>query len=66
MRYIKTAFPSLTEHISHNLSPMGALAKYMKEHDPTAKIVFIGPCTAKKMEVQLDTVRPICQRCHDL
>ena len=58
VRYIKTAFPNLTEHISHNLSPMGALAKYMKEHDPTAKIVFIGPCTAKKMEVQLDTVRP--------
>ena len=23
-----------------------------------AKVVFIGPCTAKKMEVQLDTVKP--------
>ena len=58
VRYIKTAFPDLTKYISHNLSPMGAIAKYMKEHDPTAKVVFIGPCTAKKMEVQLENVRP--------
>ena len=37
---------------------MAAIAKYMKEKEPDCKIVFIGPCTAKKMEVQLDTVKP--------
>lgn len=58
VRYVKTAFPDLACHISHNLSPMGTLAKYIKEHDENAKIVFIGPCTAKKAEVRLDEVKP--------
>jgi [FeFe] hydrogenase (group B1/B3) len=56
--YVKTAFPQLAEHISHNLSPMAALAKYIKETDEGAKVVFIGPCTAKKAEAQLESVKP--------
>ncbi len=58
VRYVKTAFPKIAQHISHNLSPMATLAKYIKETTPGAKIVFIGPCTAKKAEVQLDEVKP--------
>ncbi|MBR3763688.1 MAG: monomeric, partial [Clostridia bacterium] len=57
VRYIKTAFPELTPFVSRNLSPMAALAKYIKSTDATAKVVFIGPCTAKKAERQLDTVK---------
>ena len=57
VRYIKTAFPELAPFVSHNLSPMAALAKYIKSTDETAKVVFIGPCTAKKAERQLDTVK---------
>ena len=57
VRYIKTAFPELADFVSHNLSPMAALAKYIKSTDPTSKVVFIGPCTAKKAERQLDTVK---------
>ncbi len=56
--YVKKQFPDLAPHISHNLSPMGALAKYIKKTDPTSKVVFIGPCTAKKMEYQKDEVSP--------
>ncbi len=56
--YINKQFPDFVEHVSHNLSPMARIAKYIKETDPTSKIVFIGPCTAKKMEFQLDSVRP--------
>lgn len=56
--YIKSAFPQLVPMISHNLSPMGTLAKYIKETTPNAKVVFIGPCTAKKAEAQLETVKP--------
>ena len=56
--YVKSAFPQLVEHISHNLSPMATLAKYIKESDKEAKVVFIGPCTAKKAEAQLETVKP--------
>lgn len=57
--YVEKAFPKLVPFVSHNLSPMAAIAKYIKEKtDPTAKIIFIGPCTAKKMEVQKEAVRP--------
>ncbi len=56
--YIHKKFPQMDEHVSHNLSPMGAIGRYIKGVDPTAKIVFIGPCTAKKMEIQKETVSP--------
>ena len=56
--YVKSAFPNLTEHISHNLSPMAELAKYIKETTENAKVVFIGPCTAKKGEAEQERVKP--------
>ena len=58
VQFIKANFPNLVEHISHNMSPMGALAKYIKETTPDSKVVFIGPCTAKKAEAQLEKVKP--------
>ena len=45
-------------YVSHNLSPMAAIAKYIKEHEEPCKVIFIGPCTAKKAEVQKETVKP--------
>ena len=56
--YVKSAFPDLLKYVSHNLSPMATLAKYIKDTTPNAKIIFIGPCTAKKAEAQLDEVKP--------
>lgn len=58
VKYIKTAFPQLKELISHNPSPMAMLAAYIKQTDPKCKVVFIGPCTAKKGEAQLPEVKP--------
>ena len=58
VQYIKSAFPDLLPLVSHNLSPMAALAKYIKKTDATAKVIFIGPCTAKKAEAQQDSVKP--------
>ena len=58
VKYIDSAFPDLKELVSHNLSPMAALAKYIKDSDADAKVVFIGPCTAKKAEAQLEKVKP--------
>ncbi len=57
VQYVKSAFPNLVEHISHNMSPMAVLAKYIKENTPNAKVIFIGPCTAKKAEAQLESVK---------
>lgn len=56
--YIQKTFPQLKDHISHNLSPAATIAKYMKEKDPDCKVIFMGPCTAKKMEFQKEEVRP--------
>ena len=56
--YVQKQFPDLAQYISHNLSPVATISKYIKETTPDAKIVFIGPCTAKKMEFQKETVRP--------
>ena len=58
VQYIKSQFPNLVDRISHNMSPMAVLAKYIKETTPGAKVVFIGPCTAKKAEAQLESVKP--------
>lgn len=56
--YIQQNFPDIVPFVSHNLSPMASIAKYIKETEENAKVIFIGPCTAKKAEVQLDSVKP--------
>ena len=37
---------------------MATIAQYIKDKEPGVKTVFIGPCTAKKAEAQLETVKP--------
>ncbi len=54
--YIIKSFPNLIDKISSNLSPMAELGKFIKSLDPTNKVVFIGPCTAKKMEMNDEKV----------
>ena len=56
--FIEKNFPQLKDKISHNLSPAATISKYIKEHHENVKVVFIGPCTAKKMEYQKESVRP--------
>lgn len=46
-------FPTVYENnVSHMVSPMVAIGRYLKHHYPDHKLVFIGPCVAKKQEVQ--------------
>ena len=58
VEYIKKNFPALEKDISHNLSPAATLAKYIQETTPDVKVVFIGPCTAKKAEAMRPEVKP--------
>ena len=55
--YIEKSFPAMVEHVSHNLSPMAAISKYIKDTTENAKIIFIGPCTAKKAEIQKEETK---------
>lgn len=49
--YIRKNYPELADKISHNLSPMAQMAKCLKQMEPGCKVVFIGPCIAKKDEI---------------
>ncbi len=50
-------FPKLIPNISNTVSPMVAMARYIKDEDPKGKVVFIGPCMAKKGEMLSDWAR---------
>ena len=56
--HTEKSFPSLRDKISHTLSPMATVSAFIKKKDPDCKVIFIGPCTAKKAEVQLESVKP--------
>lgn len=53
----KKYFPETIESISQELTPMVATARSIKKKHPGAKVVFIGPCAAKKLEASRRTVR---------
>ena len=55
--YVRKNFPNQAEHISSCLSPMGMIARKMKEEDEDCRLIFIGPCTAKKAEVLRNEVK---------
>lgn len=52
--YVEKNFPDLAETlVSKTPSPMVMLGRHIKETEPEAKVVFIGPCVAKKREFKL-------------
>lgn len=53
----KKYFPTVIDEISQELTPMVATARTIKKEHPDAKVVFIGPCAAKKLEASRRTVR---------
>lgn len=53
----KKFFPETIDKISNELTPMVATARYIKEREPDASVVFIGPCASKKLEASRRTIR---------
>ncbi len=53
----KTQFPEMIGRVSSALTPMVATARSVKQKMPRARVVFIGPCAAKKLEAMRKTVR---------
>ena len=47
---INKLFPSEYKNISMTLTPMVFTARLMKKEYPGCKVVFVGPCAAKKLE----------------
>ncbi len=54
---VKKQFPDLASEVSEELTPMVATARSIKVKRPNARVVFIGPCAAKKLEASRRTVR---------
>lgn len=55
VNYVEKFFPEQAERlVSKTPSPMVMAARAIKEKNPGACVVFIGPCVAKKQEFQLD------------
>jgi [FeFe] hydrogenase (group B1/B3) len=53
----KKLFPEFREYISMALTPMVITARMVKKEHPDARICFIGPCAAKKLEANRRGVR---------
>ena len=53
----KKQFPEIIDSVSKELTPMVATARSIKKEHPNAKVVFIGPCAAKKLEAMRKRVR---------
>ncbi len=54
---IKAKFHELIKYTSPSVSPMIASGKVIKELDPECKVVFIGPCVAKKAEAKMEDIK---------
>ena len=50
-------FPTETKNISMTLTPMVYTARLMKKKYPGCKVVFVGPCAAKKLEAIREDIR---------
>ncbi len=50
-------FPDQSKNISMTLTPMVFTARMVKKQFPDCKVVFIGPCAAKKLEAIREDIR---------
>ena len=54
---IEKLYPSEMHKISMTLTPMVFTARLMKKQYPGCKVVFVGPCAAKKLEAIREDIR---------
>lgn len=52
VKLIQKYYPAVLPHVAAVKSPMYAHACLIKEEDPEAAVVFIGPCISKKREAE--------------
>ena len=53
----KKEFPEHANCVSMALTPMTLTARLIRKQHPNAKIVFVGPCSAKKLEAMRKSVK---------
>ncbi|QVK17107.1 monomeric [FeFe] hydrogenase [Mycoplasmatota bacterium] len=55
--HVKNNYPELAPYLSTMVSPMIAMSRLIRKTDSNAVIVFIGPCTSKKVEKREDDIK---------
>ncbi len=55
--FVERHMPDMVPMVSTTPSPMVMLGRNIKDRDPLARVVFIGPCVAKKREFHLGRTR---------
>ena len=53
----KKEFPGFAPYISMTMTPMVFTARLQKKEHPGCKVVFVGPCAAKKLEAMRTNIR---------
>ncbi len=53
----KKLFPDFAPYISMALTPMVLTGRLIKKDHPESKVVFVGPCAAKKLEASRRSIR---------
>ena len=53
----KKEFPEFASYISMTLTPMVWTARMLKKRHKNCRVVFVGPCSAKKLEASRRTIR---------
>ncbi|MCK8816624.1 sigma 54-interacting transcriptional regulator [Natroniella sulfidigena] len=56
---IEKHYPQLIDNLIPLVSPMVALGKLIKAEKPDSKVVFIGPCIAKKGEIEIKGLKGV-------
>ncbi len=52
VKLINKYYPKLTKYLAPVVSPMQAVSRYLKKVEPELKVIIIGPCQAKKIELE--------------
>lgn len=57
MSLLKKSYHELIPEVSPSVSPMIAMARILKKLNPEVKVVFVGPCIAKKTEAKEEDIK---------
>lgn len=49
---VRRVYKDLVKYVSPSVSPMIASGRVLKTLNPNCKVVFIGPCIAKKLKLK--------------
>ncbi|MEW6244665.1 MAG: [Fe-Fe] hydrogenase large subunit C-terminal domain-containing protein [Bacillota bacterium] len=58
IKLVEKVRPKVAHLVSPSVSPMIAMGRMLKAREPDCRVVFIGPCMAKKSEARLPDLQP--------